>query len=382
MQRNKKLLTLKQILDKYLEMKDKEAKQDQLLKELQETNKMLLRIISHLEAPDRMLHGGHLSEVASSNGDPQLYMHPGDQQEEVGAEMAHLDYASGMHQAPHQYQNHNENGQQSLPLAEAYQRMMADPKVAEAIAATLNQVITSRQTTEKDHTGNDDSMYEQVLESDVMAQLIEQMLPPVDNPDAYGQSSSIHSHMPMQHHNMSSNAPATPGALDMQQFSGMPLYEYSEASNGSHMLSSSAPISHYESAPSEHEEDQKGNFALHASEHIPTTPHPTSSHTNHETSSSGHRKTRRSPQRGQQKHSRIPLTPNTHGAASPLTPISPLLPSPHPNLSIRTISSHSTGTTFGPVTPQQGVTTRNSDGKSRHGDSSKDAPHAKKRKDK
>src|SRR5690606_12905721 len=46
---NKRTLTLKNILDKYLEMKDREEKMEQLIKQLTETNRMLVTILSHLE---------------------------------------------------------------------------------------------------------------------------------------------------------------------------------------------------------------------------------------------------------------------------------------------------------------------------------------------
>jgi hypothetical protein len=322
-------------------MKYREEKQEKLLKELTETNKMLLRLLGHLERIGPSMNNmGPPSETTSVNGDLPIYVDPTSNQDNSRMRWTNQDFPLDMSNGSGMYFDENDQHRNSelptVPLLEAYEKMMANPKVAEAIAAQLNQAINARQGVEKEPGNNDDSMYEQVLDSETMAQLINQMLPPLDlepppipvMPLTPGMEAHHHHHHHHHHHQM-------------------PVYEFSEASNGP------LSLAHTASTPA-----------------APTS-----------------RRSRRSPPQqhhlphnsfGSDPHQGIPLIESAapKHVSSPLTPISPSHPNPHPNIQIRTISSSSLALSSSDHLPQ-----RNSFGKSRHGDTG-DAPTSKRRRDK
>ena len=246
------------------------------------------------------------------------------------------------------------------PLMEAYQKMMADPRVAEQIAAQLNQAISSRHQDQGEVSVNNDSMYEQVLDSDVMAQLISDILP------------------------TPAETPYTPG-LEDHHSGQMQIYDFSEHSN--------VPTQHIHTEP--------------AAVPTPTNPSPKSRakrlSSSHESSSQRlqhHQQSVHYEQHATQQHMQ---THNQHRNQHHRTamPISPLNPNPHPHFTVRTVASpgqsphpyEATSSTSDQLSsasssraPSQSTSNtkhlpRNtSPNKTRHGDSG-DAPLAKKRRE-
>jgi hypothetical protein len=400
---------------------------------------MLMRLITQFEASNAMLHVDPSSEVASSNGDIHLYGDMGVQYDDGGARRTNLGLSGvsgGVSYGERDVGYKEEEGDhQAAPLAEAYQRMMSDPKFAESIAQTLNQVMSQRQGVQRnsDGNGNDDSMYEQVLESDAMAKLIEQMLPPLSSEEAHAASphhppASPAHHMASSYHHLPLQLPMSPGIMEMPSSSQMPIFDFSEPSHAPTALNASAPI------PISHRNGYQSSDQNHQNQQLQNQNHQNQARE----SSPPSKRTRRSPQRNAQQQaqqisqipfSAPPLQPSaiqqlmTHHVTSPLTPISPLLPSPHPNLSIRTVSASSfnspataTATTSSSSSSAGGSATTNQhkatastttqhknsatnssfnnsaathtrnnhrqpDGKSRHEDASLDAPNAKRRRE-
>jgi hypothetical protein len=267
-------LTLKQILELYLEMKHREEQRDKLMKELTQTNTLLRQVISLYHPQIAQGSVPTLDIAPNSQPSPATSYHealiPGavPHSREVAAELP----PEATPQEGSIYED--ENGQlytiepEPDPLAEAYQRMLSDPVIADRLAQQLNQVINSRQSsrqgTQAKHDANrnvmDDSMYEQVLDSAAMAELIDQMLPHSDpttspwdpsqqhnehsqdhvqelemmTPSSEGgivevnqiqHSTSHHRHMTSQHHR-EQLASSAPSSIGLHVTSPSPVAEY------------------------------------------------------------------------------------------------------------------------------------------------------------
>lgn len=190
-----------------MELRHKDEQREQLMRELQQTNALLRDVINlyhpgasvgayntmangippteqaaHLTQPGRMRGQGFGNglPLESTSLDSSMYL------DESGAIMD------------------TSMEPEIDPMAEAYARLMSDPtQVADTLAAKLNEALKARRQEGRHHHAAatseagaggmpmlDDSVVEQVLDSDAISQLIDQILPPLPEgeenpPEAY-----------------------------------------------------------------------------------------------------------------------------------------------------------------------------------------------------
>lgn len=190
---NKRLLTLKNILDKYLEMKAREEQMEHLIKELSETNAVLVKLVNHLQTPAPVA-APDVSHQMTSSSDSQL-IHSGylDSRSSAAPIASSAEFSASYISSTSSHPNTHTNGhhsghttrmelQEELPQAEfmesAYRQLLEDPSFAASLAQQLNTVRGDRTRTGDSVTSNNDSVYEQVLESDTIGNILDQLIPP------------------------------------------------------------------------------------------------------------------------------------------------------------------------------------------------------------
>lgn len=182
------------------------------MKELVETNKMLRRLVSRLESSGGALGPDILSEISSTNGDhltyadaPGMYGH-----EEVMDGNLHLSSSTGVEAPMYEHQNGEAHHVDQYPggvVNNAVRTLMKNPNLVDPLTVRLNEVIAARLSEGSAYNPNNDSMYEQVMGSELVEQLLDQLIPPV--PAA-----------PMDAH------------LELAHPAQMTTYDFSEVSNG------------------------------------------------------------------------------------------------------------------------------------------------------
>ena len=165
---------------------------EHLIKELSETNAVLLKLVSHLGASPSSI-GPSSSQPMASSGDSQLqYSDYFDSRATPTAPAGSTDFTSyngnGTHLTSHHRPQHNQNthssrveaqeGQDQTEFVEsAVRQLMQDPSFAASLAQQLNAVRDDRTRMGDSFTSNNDSVYEQVLESDAVGSILDQLIP-------------------------------------------------------------------------------------------------------------------------------------------------------------------------------------------------------------